>query len=166
MKNLRSQRALATAAIALFAATAVHAAPATDSGTGRATVLQQITATSTSDLDFGTVVPGTSASTVTVLSSGVRTCGSGVTCTGTPTPPAWQITATPLRTIYWNGTPTVTVTNGTGDTMTVNLLNLNSIHNMPVSGSDNIAIGAILQIGANQPDGDYSGVFTVDFSYF
>lgn len=166
MTFLRSQRALTATAIALFATSAAQAAPATDSGTGRATVLQQITATNTSDLDFGTVVPGTSASTVTVNSAGVRTCGASLTCTGTATPPAWQITATPLRTIYWNGTSTVTVTNGTGDTMTVNLLNLNSIHNMPVSGSENIAIGAILQIGANQPDGDYSGVFTVDFSYF
>lgn len=162
----RSQRVFAAAAIALFATTAVHAAPASDSGTGRATVLQQITATKTSDLDFGTIVPGASASTVTVNSAGVRSCGATLTCTGTVTPPAWQITATPLRTIYWNGTSTVTVANGTGDTMTVNLLNLNSIHNMPVSGSENIAIGAILQIGANQPDGDYTGTFTVDFSYF
>ncbi len=155
----------ASAAIMAIAATGASAAPASDSGTGRATVLQQITATNTADLDFGTIVPGTSASTVQVLSNNVRTCGAGLTCSGTVSAPAWLVTTSPLRQLYWNGTPTVTVTNGTGDAMTVNLLNLNSVHNMPASGSDTIRIGAILNIGANQPDGDYVGVFTVDFSY-
>ena len=156
---------LATAALAALAATGASAAPASQSGTGRANVLQQITATNTADLDFGTIVAGTSASTVTVSGANVRTCGSGLTCTGTVTAPAWLVTTSPLRQLYWNGTPTVTVTNGGGNTMTVNLLNLNSVHNMPASGSDTIRIGAILNIGANQPDGDYSGVFTIDFSY-
>jgi Mat/Ecp fimbriae major subunit len=156
---------LAAATVLAFAATGASAAPASQSGTGRANVLQQITATNTADLDFGTIVAGTSASTVGVAYNSIRTCGAGLTCSGTVSAPAWLVTTSPLRQLYWNGTPTVTVTSGAGDTMTVDLLNLNSVHNMPASGSETIRIGAILNIGANQPDGNYSGTFAVDFSY-
>lgn len=157
--------ALAAAATVATIATSASAQPVNASATGRANVLEQISATNTSDLDFGTIVVGTSAATVTVNSANARSCGAGLTCSGTPTAPGWLITATPNRTIYWNGTSTITVASGT-DTMTINLLNLNSIHNMPASGSDTIRIGAVLNVGANQADGNYSGTFNVDFSYF
>lgn len=164
---MKFARAIPFAAATLAALTAVsaQAAPVTTSADGRAQVLQQITATKVSDLDFGTIVPGTSAATVTVNSAGVRTCGAGITCTGAVTAPGWLITTSASRVLYWNGTPTVTLTNPGGATMTVNLLNLNSIHNMPASGSDTIHIGAILNVGANQADGLYTGTFTVDFNY-
>ena len=73
MKIMGMKRALAGAALAALAmnASAAHAASAT--ATAKAKTLAPLTINNTSDLDFGTIVSGTAASTVAVTTAGAAT---------------------------------------------------------------------------------------------
>ena len=90
----KTLKALAlTSVVALgFSASAANAATA--SATARASILKQITVTKTSDLDYATIVTGAAASTVIVTPAGARTCGVGLTCTGTATAAGFAVVGT------------------------------------------------------------------------
>lgn len=141
------------------------AEPVTTTANARAVIIQPITAQNSADLDFGTIIPGTSNSTVAVAWNDARTCGAALTCSGTITAPKWLVTGSGGRTLIWTGAASTTVSSGS-DTMTVDILNLGSTGTIPASGSMTIAIGAVLHVDANQPAGNYSGTFNVDFSYY
>ena len=76
-------KALALVSVATLGFGASAANAATASATAKASILKQITVTKTSDLDYATIVTGAAASTVILTPAGARTCGVGLTCTGT-----------------------------------------------------------------------------------
>jgi hypothetical protein len=162
-------RAVAGALVATLGLSAgvAHAAPATASATASARVLQQITVTNTSDLDFGTVVAGTAASTVAISAAGTRTCGSGLTCTGTVSSANFNINGTRNTVVTITGDNTVSLANGSGGTMSASLTRSASTLTLasagPVGGS--FQVGGTLNLGANQADGAYSGTFNVTVDY-
>src|SRR5688500_16167711 len=79
-QDMRFKIALAAlAATAAFASPAVAQTVASESATARGTVLQPLTLTEDSDLDFGTVLSTAAAGTVTInANSGVRSVTGGV----------------------------------------------------------------------------------------
>lgn len=149
-----------------LSASLAHAAPVTASATARARILKQITVTNTSDLDFGTIVAGASASTVAVSTGAVRTCGAGLTCTGTVTAANFDISGTNNAVVTITGDNSVTLANGTGGTMSASLTRSASsltLTNSAIGGS--FQVGGTLSLAANQADGAYTGTFNVTVDY-
>lgn len=159
-------RAFAGALIAAAAlsAGAANAAPVTASATARANILQQITVTNTSDLDFGTVVSGAAASTVQISTAGARTCGAGLTCTGTTTAATFNITGTNNAVVTITGDNSVTLSNGT-TTMTASLVGNSTGGPLSATGTGVLTVGGTLSLAANQADGVYTGTFNVSVDY-
>lgn len=152
-------------AAAALSAGAAQAAPATASGTARAAVLKQITVTNTSDLDFGTVVAGASAASLDVSTAGARTCGAGMTCTGTVSAANFNITGTVAAVVTISGDNSVSLSNGT-DTMSASLTRSATTLTL-AAGAVNGAftVGGSLGVAANQADGAYTGTFNVSVDY-
>ncbi len=157
---------------ALIAATlaTTPAVAATDDARGRATVLRPITVVRTGDLDFGTILRGTTAGRVVInASTGARTVTGGVLVAGgTPRRATFTITGTPRRVVTIRLTPTsTTLTNGNGGTMLVNAFTLNGSANRRLSATGTIAlgVGARLNVAANQADGNYTGTFNLTINY-
>ena len=142
-------------------ATAANAATA--NAAALAKVLSQVTVTQQTDLEFGTIVAGTSASTVAINAFGARTCGAGLACTGATGAAAFSVTGTAGRIVTVSVPVSITLTNGT-DTMNANLAASAPGLLLGVGGAS-FTVGGTLDVGASQVDGDYSATFdaTVDY---
>jgi len=155
----------AVAAIALSAG-AAQAAPVSATATAKAKILKQLTLTRTADLDFGTVVAGSTASTVAVSTASARTCGTGLTCTGTVTAASFDIGGSNAAVVTVTGDNTVSLANGSGGTMSATLTRSAAtvtLINAAVGGS--FQVGGTLSLAANQADGAYTGTFNVTVDY-
>lgn len=160
-----------TAVLALgLSATTAQAAPASTSAQAKAKVLKRLTITKTTDLDFGTIVTGTAASTVAIAADGTVACGAGLTCSGTRTPAVFNVTGSNNAVLTVNIPASVTLKNkttGATSTMSADLVNPGTL-NLGNSGSAGTALrfGGTLNVAGNQEDGVYeSDVFSVTVDY-
>ncbi|MEP2495405.1 MAG: DUF4402 domain-containing protein, partial [Parasphingorhabdus sp.] len=113
--------ALASSVLAASVMGANAAQAATASADARANILQQVTVTSDgSDLDFGTIVTGATASSVVISSAGALTCGTGLVCSGTTSAAGFDVTGTTGEIVTVSSDASVTLT-GPSDTMTASL---------------------------------------------
>ena len=161
--TIRTIKAALLSAVVLasgMAATSANAATAT--ATARANILRQLTVTRTADLDFGTIVTGAAAATVAVSSGGARTCGAGLTCTGTVSAANFNVVGTVGSVVTTSVGGTVTLTSG-GNNMTATLAGSGAT--ITLDGTDDYAVGGTLSVGANQADGVYTGTFTATVNY-
>lgn len=169
MTNRISKLALATTAIFALGlgATNASANPASATAVAKAKVLRQLTITKNADLDFGTIVTGNAASTVTVDAAGARTCGTGLTCSQTPASAKFTVTGTNNAVVTVSVPATVTLNSGT-NSMTASLTALPTL-NLGNSGNTGtaLAFGGTLNVGANQADGVYETAtpFAVTVNY-
>lgn len=155
------------------------AGAASGAGAGRAQLRQPITLNNTRDLNFGTILRGTTAGTVTINArTGARTRTGGATVFGTGfSSAAFNGTGSAGRVVTLSlGAPSIVVNRvGGGGTMTVNTFRISSNgsaqqtlprnYTMPATGTRSFAIGARLNLTANQPDGDYLGSFALTMNY-
>jgi len=153
----------ASAWLAIFA-TAAHAGPG--SGGSTSIVLNPLTATNVQDLDFGQLIPGTTAGTIVINpTSGARTATGGTILAGGTTSTAIFIgVARPNRMVHLNmPNGTITLTNGTGGTMTVGNFTTDGNVNRRTDSNGIISfrVAATLNVAANQADGAYTGTFNV-----
>ncbi|UVO55174.1 DUF4402 domain-containing protein [Sphingomonas sp. SUN039] len=155
-------KALALVGVAALGFSGSAANAATASATARASILKQITVTKTSDLDYATIVTGAAASTVIVTPAGARTCGVGLTCTGTATAAAFTVVGTVGSVATVSVPATVTLTSG-ANTMTSTLVSSTALITLAASNSFNV--GGTLAVGASQADGVYTGSFTATVDY-
>lgn len=154
------------AAIAACCAMASQAHAASATGTATVRILQAITVTKTSDLNFGKVVAASQAATVSIGESGARTCGTGLTCYGATTAGAFGVTGSAGETVSVSiDNPSIQLTNGGGAPgMTVALTT--STPSLVLSGGGgSFKIAGTLTVGANQPGGVYSGYYSVSVNY-
>lgn len=133
------------------------------------------------DLDFGTIVAGTTTGTVTISPAGARTAAGGVTLWGNSHHPALfagMKPTQPNRPVRLRvGANSIQVT-GPGAPMTVSLFRANTnpaqvLTTVPrnfqvqqsVNGAFALYVGATLTVNANQAPGAYSGTWelTLDF---
>lgn len=163
----------ASAAAAL--ATAASGAPvaATKDASGKALILVPLTLTKIDDLDFGTMISSSSSGTVTLNpSTNARSFAGGVTGVasagghrayfggaGSPNEQVVVVVTAPAQLADTNG-----------DTIDVLALTLDNGNNPirtidPVTRSFFVGVGGILNIAANQADGDYSATFQVTANY-
>lgn len=140
---------------------ATGAQAASTTATAKAKILQQVAVTNTSDLDFGTIVTGTAASTVAIGSTGTRTCGAGLTCSGSTAAAGFSVLGTIGQTV------TISTTNATLASGTNNMSTAltPSQATMVLAATNAFTVGGTLNVGANQADGNYAGTFSVTVNY-
>ena len=156
---------LAVAAAAPAAATPVSA---TKDATGKALILVPLTITKISDLDFGTVVTSATSGTVSIAAD-----GSGQSVTGGVTPVAsapgsraqFAGAGTPNEQVSLFLSPPATIKDANGDSMSISMsLETNSVI-IDATRAFFVGVGGTVSVPANQPDGLYSGTFTVLAQY-
>ena len=174
-----SRAALRRLAIAAAAAgmLACHPAMAANQpGTATSVVVRPNTLVKVDDLDFGTLAAGTAAGTVTVNAvTGARSTTGGVTTVGADSQRAVFQGTGGILLITVSGDTSVTLTRaGGGPTMTASLVRAATTSGGGIallgstllpSGVQTYYIGGTLNVGANQPAGDYSGTFTLTVNY-
>lgn len=161
---LHALRATVSCALLLATYKTVLAAEAT--GTASATVLQPVTVAKIADLDFGKIVSGPSASTVSLSPAGLFQCGTGITCLDSHSAARFSVSGVPGHLVNIQSDSQIMLSATGGQKMQVALetsaktLKLNS-------GSNNfIDVGGTLSVGAFQAEGVYTGLFTITVNYF
>lgn len=142
----------------------------TATGTAKAKIIQAATLTHEDGaLNFGTIIPGTSAGTVTLAATASPTAVDSSEIKG-------RVDADPVSsdhftlanldsgTTYTVSVPAnVNISNGT-QTMTVDL-NPSTTSVSSVSGTQAIYVGGVLHVGANQVPGSYTADYTMTVTY-
>ena len=151
------------------------------SAAARANILTQLSFFKVDDLNFGRIIAGTAAGTVTVSPAGTRTATGGARLASDssvrPAMFAGKGSAFQTVTIAMNAnTRTLTRTGGT-QTMTMDTFTIGSTPTAlltvlataftisSTSGIFTFPVGATLRVGANQAPGTYVGTFTVTLLY-
>ena len=178
---LRKQRG-PVALCAAFALLLLHAAPALAQNSAQsqaeAIVLRPLSFFKVNDLDFGDIIPSTTAGTVTIAPDGSRSRTGGVTLAGNGGAPARfaglgsfnrQVNISLGSNMIW--------ITGPGTRMRVRNFEIGSTPTAILStaptrfritsplGNYNFPVGGTLEVGANQAPGDYSGTFTITLNY-
>ena len=173
-------RPMALCLAATAAALTGPSASATETtGTANAAVVRPNTLIKTDDLDFGTIVSGTTGGTVTVNpATNARSSAGGVTLAGSGAQRAvFQGTGGLLLiTVSGSNSATLTRAGGGAPALTATLTRamttsgggiilLGSSATLLPSGVQTYYVGGTLSVPANQPEGDYSGTFTLTVNY-
>lgn len=165
-----------TLLVAALAATTAVASPAlaqqaSATATAQGTVLQPLTLTKVSDLNFGTVSGSAVAGDVSVdATSGVRAVGGGVTAVPSAFSRAqFQGLAQAATTVQLTLVPpTGNLLYSGSNSVTVNSMSFDSAgatRVVPAGGSFNVYVGGDFGIAANQANGTYSALFQVTADY-
>ena len=166
---------IALITMALFVSAGAQAA--TQNATTKVLALRPITLVSATALDFGSIVPGATAGTVTINSrNGART-RTVVTLVGSTFSRAQFVaTGTVGRVVTLTISPATTINITSGpDTLAINTLRVSANggvartfgqnYTIPASGTITYNMGGRLNVGANKPAGLYSGTFSVTLNY-
>lgn len=168
-------------AVPLLTSTGVATAYAqTAPGGAKVAVVSRLSFINVEELEFGSILPGTTAGTVTVSPTGGRTKTGGVTLVGGLVQPArfagrGSLNQTVL--ISLNTSPaTLTRISGT-ETMQLDTIVIGSTPTAVLTarpqsfritsptGIFNFPIGGTLRVNANQVPGDYAGTFALTLNY-
>jgi spore coat protein U-like protein len=169
------------AALGLFAVATAPAAHAQSSAArAKTVVVSRLSFLNAEELEFGSLLAGTTAGTVTVSPGGVRTKTGGVTLVGGLVQPARfagrgslnqtvliSLTASPSTLRRVGGTETMVLDQLViGSTPTAVLTTTPQAFRITSpTGIFNFPIGGRLSVNANQVPGDYAGTFAVTLNY-
>jgi len=140
-------------------------------GDARAVTLVPLSLVNVTDLDFGTMLSGATAGTVTINPfTDARTMTGGVTGIGSGGSAAHFVTfGGPLQFIFITRGPLpVLIRDGGSETMNVSGLTLDgaTFRFLSAAGVVNLNVGGTLQVGANQVPGTYRGTYDITVTYF
>ncbi|HEX5258034.1 MAG TPA: DUF4402 domain-containing protein [Sphingomicrobium sp.] len=161
---------LIAAGLAIAAAAPATATPvsATKDASGKALILVPLTLTKVADLDFGTIIASSTSGTVSIAAD-----GSGQSITGGVTPLAsapgspaqFAGAGTPNEQVSLFLAPPATIKDAAGDSMPISMnLEATSV-TIDSTRAFFVGVGGTVNVGANQPDGVYTGTFTVLAQY-
>lgn len=170
---MKKQSLLLAAFAMLTSVSAFAQASATTTASASATVIRPITLTKVTDLNFGSVVPSAAAGTVTVVPAGTRSAGGGAGLAGSA-----GVTAASF-TVGGEGAATYAITLPAAAvviTSGANNMNVTGFTSTPAAtgtiggaagtaGTQTLNVGAVLNVGANQNPGTYTGTFSVTVAY-
>lgn len=167
-------RIAAIAALLVSASPAFAVVNATATAEAKGLVLQPLTLTKVSDLDFGTVIASNAAGTVTInADSGARAVTGGVTAV--PSYPggrgefAGAGTATQSVILSLTSPSVLVSTTNASDTLVVTSMALDNgntlTRTIDSTSAFTVGVGGNFAIAASQPNGLYSAQFTVTASY-
>jgi hypothetical protein len=150
----------------------------TTTGDTQVAVVTPLSFIQVEDMEFGTIIPGNVAGTVTLSASGTRTATGGIVLIGNGQQAGrFAGMGTVLQRVRIRITPTPIVLTGPGPSMTVTnvtidpqgtLLQIGASPNyriLPLNGIFWFNVGGRLNVGANQPAGFYSGTFNATLDY-
>jgi hypothetical protein len=164
-RNILIAAGLAAALAAPASATPV---PAIKDASGKALILVPLTLTKIADLDFGTVISSASSGTVSIAAD-----GSGQSVTGGVTPIAsapgaagqFAGAGTPNEQVSLFLAPPASLKDGNGNSLPISMnLEATSVV-IDSTRAFFVGVGGTVTVGPNQPDGLYSGTFTVLAQY-
>jgi Domain of unknown function (DUF4402) len=148
------------------------------SGDAQVAVVTPLSFIEVNDLDFGRIIPSTTAGTVTISPSNVRTATNGIALVGTDFQAARfagmgtvaqrvRVRITPNTITLTGPGPSMSVTNFTIDPQgTLSQIGASPNYRIvPLNGIFWFNVGARLSVGANQPGGYYSGTFNATLDY-
>jgi hypothetical protein len=171
---------LGVAAMAAAACLATPAMAAIKPGDAEVTIVTPLSFVIDDNLEFGRVIRGTTAGTVTVAPNGTRSqTGGALLANGGGSKPA---TFAGMGTVNQRvdvsiGAPSILIT-GPGLPMRVHTFTLGSTPSAVLTTSPqrfrigsatgifSFPVGATLDVGANQAPGTYSGSWTITLNYF
>ena len=138
--------------------------------TATATIVEALSISKEADLKFGKIIAASTAGQVQIQTNGSRTIASGDVVLfneGSDHQAAsFKVSGTPNKTYSLDFPATISLTGPTGSTpMTVEGFVHNTQGILNDSGEDTFAVGATLNVGANQAPGQYTGTFTVTAAY-
>lgn len=147
---------------------------ATAQAVTNATVVLPLTITKTVNLNFGKFMSGAAAAagTVVVGTDNAQSVTGGVTTTAglgaTATAATFTVTGEPSST-YALTYPAQTALTGTGSPMTISTfspaVDVGSVGTFDGTGTQELIVGATLNVGANQTAGSYTGTLDVAVNY-
>ncbi len=169
---------LAFAATAPASANQTQGPTGTNQGEAKTIVLRPLSFFRVQDLNFGNIIPGTTAGVVRILPDGTRTTTGGVRVVGSTHQPArfagmGSFNQQVLISVSANS---IQLT-GPGAPMTVSQFEIGSAPTVILSttplrfrinttnGQFNFPVGARLAVGANQAPGVYTGTFAITLNY-
>jgi Domain of unknown function (DUF4402) len=163
-----------------LAATAVvpSLAFAQTSGDAQVAVVTPLSFIQVEDMEFGSIIPGNTAGTVTLSPSNVRTATGGIVLVGSGQQAGrFAGRGSFLQRVRIRITPTPIVLTGPGPSMTVTNVTIDpqgtlsqiggspNYRILPLNGIFWFNVGGRLNVGANQPAGSYSGTFNATLDY-
>jgi hypothetical protein len=165
--------AAVAAALGIAGTTPAAAAPvsATNNATGKALILVPLTLTKIDDISFGTVIPsGTSGTVIIDAFTGARsfTGGTAGVASDLGLRARFAGAGSPNQQVIVVVNSPLLLTNAAGDTMTVVTLTQDGspIRTIdPVTRAFFVHVGGVINVNANQPEGDYKANFTVTANY-
>jgi hypothetical protein len=178
-KNLQ-RRKLRVALVAFFASCSAPALADTEPGSAEITVVRPLSFVIDDGLDFGNVVRGTTAGTVTVAPNGTRTSTGGVALAnggGHKAASFAGMGSNNQRVDISLGASAIFLT-GPGASMRVHTFVIGStptaiLTTTPLrfrinsaTGIFSFPVGATLDVGANQAPGKYTGTWVINLNYF
>jgi opacity protein-like surface antigen len=161
---------LLAAGLAAAVATPVVAAPvaASNNSNGKALILIPLTLTKVADLEFGTVIESSTSGTVSIPPDGsARTFTGGVVPVASPLPARAQFAGagTPGQLVNIFLAPPANLKDTNGDLLPISMSLESSNVTIDSTHAFFVGVGGTVTIAANQPDGDYTGTFTVLAQY-
>jgi hypothetical protein len=157
---------LASTAFAALGFASTGAQAATASATANATILEVVSLTVGTPLNFGTIAPDASSTgLVTISTAGGITCPLPLRCFGGEAAGAFTVRGSSGRV----ATITVpvgsaTITNGSVNMTVDNFVSSAALVNL-TGGNDPFTVGARLSVGAAQQAGVYTGNYNVSADY-
>ncbi len=164
---------------ALLASAMPAYAQTVEQATATADIVRPLTLVNTSDLDFGRIIAGPTAGTITLsAANGVTTTGGVISVGGTDNARFYGYGT--YNRYVWIRAHSNNITlnrSGGGANMTVNNLTMAATPIVPLNttwrnfriaaldGFFSFSVGGQLNVGANQLPGIYNGTFTVELIY-
>ena len=178
--KVRALGTLVLGAAALALPGTAHAERVNVTGRAEAVIVTRLSLIKTDDLNFGKIIAGTTAGTVTVTPAGARTATGGARLAGTGAQPAafagYGFQNQTVTISVNSNTPVVRRVGGSetmqfdtfiiGSTPTAQLTTAPLAFRIASStGMFAFPVGATLRVGARQPSGTYTGSFSITLNY-
>ena len=153
-----NKKLLALGATLALAQAGSVAMAAQEDGSAVAVVIAPLIISENSSMDFGTVAGGANADTIVLTTAGARTAtGTDAQVIGAGGAAGnFTISGEPGASYVVTFSASATLDDGSGNQMTVNNFTDNNPSPVDGGGSDTLLVGGTLNIGANQPAGNYS----------
>lgn len=158
--------------LGLLLATAAQAG--TTTSTANVTIAAPLTIVKTQDMNFGSIVPGTTAGTLVLnATTGAAARTGGVATTfGATSSARFLLTSTNALYVTFSYPNAITLSNGGGATMAVSAVTWTNdaalcVGNacLPLGNNITANFGGTLNVAANQTPGAYTGNFTVTANF-
>ncbi|MCA1654704.1 MAG: DUF4402 domain-containing protein [Sphingomicrobium sp.] len=161
--------AFVVAAPALAAPPSTTAVVASPAATARAQIVDPLTLTKTSDLDFGTLVKKTTlgaAETVVIDESGVVTCTTNLLCSGTPTAASFDVAGSADQVVkVYIAASTLTAPGGATLTFTPSSSAVTTSPVLDGSGNASFKVAGSIDVASTTASGIYVGNMDVTVDY-